>query len=339
MLDSGVSSKFVRDRTRRPKERDRTLARGWKYRLWYGARHMELAEGKLTVGRSRHCDLSIQEPSISRKHIFISVGAGEIRLQDLGSSNGTYVNEVKVVGESALHDGDQLRLGNAELGVEIRQIGAETGGQTTFPAPEESSIEAQETAVYERQPDTWKTKRPKRRPIFALVEDASMPDDPDAEPTKHLDSPEIEWNVLRVERAGFWPRLAAVAADGLWVALLAWAGRFLGGQEGALVAPAALLLVTWLGWAFWGTTPGKRLFGLYVFAIEAEEPGRPGTGLVVSAIRVASSILSVLLFGLGFMAIAFSPSRQALHDRLAATFVVRKPRYGVKTAPESVKSG
>lgn len=328
MLDSGPSSECDRDRTRRPKERNTTLAGGWTYRLWYGSRQMELAEGKLTVGRSRHCDLSIQEPSISRKHVFMAVGSGEIRLQDLGSSNGTYVNEVKVVGESALHDGDHLRLGNAELGVEIRRHDGGTGG--TPPEPplrEEPSSEGQETEVYVRPPAVRRTERrfTRKRQVHPLLEDVSLPDDPDAEETKHLDSAAIAWDVLQVERAGFWTRLAAVAADGLWVSLLAWAGYLVGGLGGALVGPAALGVSTWLGWAFWGTTPGKRLFGLYVFAFDAERPDRPGTGLVVSAIRVASSILSILLFGLGFLAIAFSPSRQALHDRLAATFVAKKP--------------
>ena len=95
------------------------MAEGWSYCLKHGDETLELSEGKITLGRSRQCDLSVQEPSISRKHAFLTVGGGRIRVQDLGSSNGTFVNERDAVGELELRDGDTLRLGNAVLTVVI----------------------------------------------------------------------------------------------------------------------------------------------------------------------------------------------------------------------------
>ncbi len=288
------------------------MAEGWKYRLRYGDRKLELAEGKLTVGRSRHCDLSIQEPSISRKHVFVTVGAGRILIQDLGSSNGTYVNGRPAVGESALHDGDELRLGHAALEVEIRS--AEDGLEARPDSP----------SPIADHPPRGSTVDP--AVVSAGQEGSSIAADQDdsAVPTQHLDSMAVDWKALEGERAGFWPRLAAVVVDGLWGSGLVWLGLRLAGQPGALAAPVVLLAVTWLGWAVWGTTPGKRLFGLYVYSVESEVPGRPGTGPVLAALRLAGCLLSVLLFGLGFLAVAFSPSRLALHDRLAGTYVVRK---------------
>lgn len=272
------------------------MAEGWKYRLRYGDRQLELSEGKLTVGRSRHCDLSIQEPSISRKHVYATVGAGRILIQDLGSSNGTFVNGKPAAGESTLRHGDELRLGNAVLGVEIRRRGEGLDSRPGSPA-----LRSPEAAAK-----------------------ASGDEDDSGAPTQHLDPSAIDWQALQGERAGFWPRLGAVVADGLWVAGLGWLGNRVAGRPGALAAPAVLLLATWLGWGLWGTTPGKRLFDLYVFCVDTEEPGRPGTGLVVAALRLAGCCLSVLLFGLGFLAVAVSPSRLALHDRLAGTYVVRR---------------
>lgn len=310
------------------------LAEGWKYCLRHGDQKLELTEGKMTVGRSRHCDLSIQEPSISRKHVFLTVGGDVIQLQDLGSSNGTFINESQVIGESSLRHEDILRLGNARLTVEIRP----DGGSGPEAPPTRSSANLAETA------DTAKIETlsadasagtsprlvmpgvtPAVTPVMPNALDLeSLADDPDSQPTKRLDTSAIDWSLLQGERAGFWPRFGATAVDALWVVALAWVGHRFGNLLGALVAPVVLLVVTWLGWSYWGTTPGKRLFRLYVFTVDAEVPGRPGTGLVVAAIRLTSCFLSFLLFGLGFVAITFSPARLALHDRLSGTFVLRK---------------
>src|SRR5215471_6298181 len=49
------------------------------------------ARGSLTVGRSRECDIAIDHPSVSRKHVAIHVDA-VVTVEDLGSSNGTVLN-------------------------------------------------------------------------------------------------------------------------------------------------------------------------------------------------------------------------------------------------------
>ena len=92
---------------------------GWCYRL-SGEEVHDLALGKLTLGRSRKCDVSVSDPSVSRKHVSLTVGSGRVRLEDLGSSNGTFVNGRRVEREIELHHGDRLRLGDANLLVEIQ---------------------------------------------------------------------------------------------------------------------------------------------------------------------------------------------------------------------------
>ncbi len=97
------------------------MSEGWSYRLKYGERTIDLRSDKLTVGRSRRCDIAIDDPSVSRKHVFLTFHEGKIHLQDLGSSNGTFVNGERVTTDAELYDGDALRLGDAEVSVEIRE--------------------------------------------------------------------------------------------------------------------------------------------------------------------------------------------------------------------------
>ena len=61
------------------------------------------------VGRALECDISILEPSLSRKHAKIKPVDGKLLIRDLGSSNGTYVNGEKIRKAELKHD-DVLRF-------------------------------------------------------------------------------------------------------------------------------------------------------------------------------------------------------------------------------------
>ncbi|MFT4712716.1 MAG: pSer/pThr/pTyr-binding forkhead associated (FHA) protein [Candidatus Azotimanducaceae bacterium] len=63
------------------------------------------------IGRALECDISILEPSLSRKHAEIYIENGDLIIQDLGSVNGTYVN-AKKVDKHSLKDGDVLQFQN-----------------------------------------------------------------------------------------------------------------------------------------------------------------------------------------------------------------------------------
>jgi len=71
-----------------------------------------------TVGRSGSCDLTVQDDRISGTHLSITFAAGEFRLRDNNSTNGTLLNGSPVK-EFALKDGDQIRLGHTVLQMEI----------------------------------------------------------------------------------------------------------------------------------------------------------------------------------------------------------------------------
>jgi len=74
-----------------------------------------LTETQNVVGRSPTVQIIINEASVSRQHArFVLVGDNVI-VEDLGSSNGTFVNDVRTDGTSQLKDGDIIRLGTVLL--------------------------------------------------------------------------------------------------------------------------------------------------------------------------------------------------------------------------------
>ena len=97
------------------------MSDGWSYSLKYEGRTIEVPSGRSVIGRSRTCDISISGPSISRRHVDLIANAGKLIVQDLGSSNGTFINGERIRGQGELNDSDKLRLGDVRLGVEIRR--------------------------------------------------------------------------------------------------------------------------------------------------------------------------------------------------------------------------
>jgi pSer/pThr/pTyr-binding forkhead associated (FHA) protein len=62
-----------------------------------GARVESFAAARIVVGRSSECELNIPEvPELSRKHLSFSVMNGVLRVEDLGSRHGTFLNEMRV---------------------------------------------------------------------------------------------------------------------------------------------------------------------------------------------------------------------------------------------------
>ncbi len=73
-----------------------------------------LREGTVTVGRLPECDITVVDPNVSRQHAEIHARGDGFVVVDLGSTNGTRVNGVRV-SERELHDGDELGFGNVRL--------------------------------------------------------------------------------------------------------------------------------------------------------------------------------------------------------------------------------
>jgi two-component system, cell cycle response regulator len=76
-----------------------------------GSGPMTLPKGRFVVGRERDCDLPLpNDPAVSRQHAAIEFREGRHGLEDLGSTNGTFVND-ELVSARDLQPGDQVRIG------------------------------------------------------------------------------------------------------------------------------------------------------------------------------------------------------------------------------------
>ncbi len=110
------------------------MANGWRYSLTFRGQNTPVPEGQSVLGRSRHADVQIPEPSVSRKHLRIVTVRDAIVVEDIGASNGTYVNEAPIYGRTTVRNGDRLAIGDAELEVSITPIAPPEVAQTASDA-------------------------------------------------------------------------------------------------------------------------------------------------------------------------------------------------------------
>jgi hypothetical protein len=68
-----------------------------------------------TIGRAAGCQVTIDDSYASQLHARVFLRDGQIYVEDIGSTNGTYLNRKKVTGPMVLQRGDQLQIGNTIL--------------------------------------------------------------------------------------------------------------------------------------------------------------------------------------------------------------------------------
>jgi hypothetical protein len=81
-----------------------------RYQLIHRGKAIPL-KGTALIGRSVGCDVVLEGPNISRRHARILVTDDVASVEDLGSSNGVFVNGTRIEGPHELHDGDELHVG------------------------------------------------------------------------------------------------------------------------------------------------------------------------------------------------------------------------------------
>lgn len=74
---------------------------------------ISIEQAEFSIGREAGVDLQIDAPGISRRHARLTIQGSEAFLEDLGSTNGTFVNGEKVEKPRRLRNGDQIRLGKS----------------------------------------------------------------------------------------------------------------------------------------------------------------------------------------------------------------------------------
>jgi hypothetical protein len=162
---------------------------------------------EMTFGRSG-CDVLLEDPEVSRRHVRLRPVGDELHAEDLGSSNGTLVNGHVIDGTVSVEHGSVIRVGSSELIVEL-----------TVP---EEHVATQMAPIMSPPPEP-----------APLPEAAPLPE-PEAAPL-----PEPEAAPLPEPVAPAPGPLAPAAAGGL----PGWLWSVVGLAEVALILTAAVLLV------------------------------------------------------------------------------------------------
>ncbi|GAA5317027.1 MAG: hypothetical protein AseanaTS_22310 [Candidatus Pelagadaptatus aseana] len=76
---------------------------------WLTGQEFVLSKPKTIIGRSSQCDIVIPGTHLSRQHAEIQIQGNQLLVRDLGSSNGTYLNNSKIT-EASAHPGDEIRV-------------------------------------------------------------------------------------------------------------------------------------------------------------------------------------------------------------------------------------
>jgi predicted component of type VI protein secretion system len=86
-----------------------------RFRLRYLQHDLELNEGTFAVGRNASCQLSLDDPLVSRRHALFEVSSGGVTVEDLNSRNGVIVNGHRIETKVTISVGDRILIGSQEL--------------------------------------------------------------------------------------------------------------------------------------------------------------------------------------------------------------------------------
>jgi pSer/pThr/pTyr-binding forkhead associated (FHA) protein len=79
----------------------------------------QFSQAEITIGRDTNCDLSMIDEALSAHHARIIFHHGQWWLEDLHSTNGTFLNREKLTTPAVLISGDEFKCGNTDFGIRI----------------------------------------------------------------------------------------------------------------------------------------------------------------------------------------------------------------------------
>ena len=257
------------------------------------------------IGREPPADIVIPAPQVSARHAeIVAVGGDVYELTDLGSTNGVFVNGVRTL-RGRIRRTDDVKLGSYAL--DLRAILMMVGG-------------------------------PAGSPLYSVPAVAPVPS-PNAGALGYV----IAAPSVPLLYAGFWLRFVASFLDSLVVFVISMGVgivavpivlRFVLSRAvpslGALeMAPVGLVIGVLAGWLYYSlfesserrATPGKMAVGIRVSDLAGR---RLSFGRATG--RSFAKYVSNLTLCIGYVMVAFTDRKQALHDLIAGTIVTRKPR-------------
>ncbi|HET7542951.1 MAG TPA: FHA domain-containing protein [Polyangiaceae bacterium] len=105
-----------------------------RHSLRYNDHDIDLPPGEFVIGRAASCQLSLDDPLVSRTHATLTVTPEAVIVADLGSRNGVRVNSDRIDGKRSLSHGDQISIGSQDMTLLSRR---ELVADTLIQAPGE----------------------------------------------------------------------------------------------------------------------------------------------------------------------------------------------------------
>ncbi len=88
--------------------------------LLFDGKRLVVGSGGATLGRSRECDVVLDDGNISRAHAELRPRGGSWVLTDLGSTNGSSVNGRRIDAPTVVKPGDEIELGSSKMKFELQ---------------------------------------------------------------------------------------------------------------------------------------------------------------------------------------------------------------------------
>ncbi len=86
---------------------------------------LHFTQDEFTIGRDKTCDVSIADEMVSAQHARLSFHHGQWWLQDLNSTNGTFLNAEKVIAPTVITSGDEIRCGSSLIALQVAESNLE----------------------------------------------------------------------------------------------------------------------------------------------------------------------------------------------------------------------
>ncbi len=169
-----------------------------RFRLRYMQHDLELAEGEFVVGRNASCQLSLDDPLVSRRHARLLIQPNAVLIEDLQSRNGVLVNGQRIHGLLPIDVGDRILIGTQEL--------------TLLASPESNEVRARAKVTMPKVPAASPTHANTPGPMSLPPDSSSI-------------SEEFETSMVR--RADAFNLLAGVAEKALAMGRILEAERLL----------------------------------------------------------------------------------------------------------------
>lgn len=101
----------------------------------FSGRVIEIGDAKFLIGREEDCNLRPDSRLVSRHHCVFLQDGFTLRVRDMGSRNGTFVNGSRIKGAVSVQDGDVVSIGEMTLKVALSASAADRASAETPKTP------------------------------------------------------------------------------------------------------------------------------------------------------------------------------------------------------------